>query len=65
MVNAEADPWTRWYESYRAGRFALHKAAAAGRERRRAANIVAGLLLAYILVGGLIAGVAVGVVMAN
>ena len=61
MTSPECDPWTLWYEAYLA-----HRAAGRlKRERRRAANLLAGLLLAYMVMGGLVASVAVGLVMTN
>ena len=61
MSTRDADPWTRWYDAYRAQRLAWRRA----RERQRAANVVACLLLAYMVFGGVVASVAVGLVMAN
>jgi hypothetical protein len=61
MSSRDADPWIRWYDAYRAQRSAWRRA----QERQRAANLVAGLLLAYMLFGGVVASVAVGLVMSN
>lgn len=61
MSIPDADPWTRWYDAYLAQRTAWRRT----RERRRTANLFAGLLLAYMVFGGVAASVAVGLVMAN
>ena len=65
MTSRETDPWVRWYEAYLTHRGAVRAAKRSALERRRAGNLLAGLLLVYMLMGGLVAGVAVGLVMAN
>ena len=64
-MTTENDPWKRWYGTYLTGRAALKAAKLQARERARAANTVAGLLVAYMLIGGVVASVAICLVMAN
>lgn len=64
-MTIENDPWERWYGTYVARRAALRAAKILARERTRRANTFAGLLVAYMLIGGVVASVAVCLVMAN
>ena len=64
-MTIENDPWERWYGAYVAHRAALRAAKRLAHERARTANTLAGLLVAYMLVGGVVASVAVCLVMAN
>ena len=65
MTHRHSDPWGVWYEAYLADRATVRAALRLARERRRAANVMVALLLAYMLVGGALASVAVRLVMAN
>ena len=65
MTHRRSDPWGDWYEAYLADRAMVRAALRLARERRRAANVMVALLLAYMLVGGALASVAVKLVMAN
>jgi hypothetical protein len=59
------DPWTQWYTAYRLMRAERRAEMARVLDRQRAAKLMAGLLVGYMLAGGALASLAVRLVMAN
>ena len=65
MGEADDDPLTRWYAAYQTTRAERRAELVRLRARRRIANRVAGVLIGYMLAGGVLASLAVRLVMAN